>query len=99
MSTAAVVTPPRPVAVATPPTPATKTPILMDVVVSRESLLAELAAAQTMISTKTTVPILGNLLLEATGDRLTITGTNLEQSLHASTPARTKIPGSATVPA
>jgi DNA polymerase-3 subunit beta len=106
MSTIAVVPsptpsvpPPGPVAVAKAAPAAAKAQVLMDVVVSRESLIAELAAALSMISTKTTIPILGNLLLEANGDRLTITGTNLEHSLRTSAPARTKTPGAATVPA
>jgi hypothetical protein len=37
----------------------------MEVVVNRDALLAEVAAAQGITSSRTTIPILSNLLIEA----------------------------------
>ena len=71
MSTAAVTpqppqAPPQGMALV-PATPAAKAkaPVLMEVVVSRDALLAEVAAAQAISSQRTTIPILSNLLIEA----------------------------------
>ena len=46
-----------------------------------------------------TIPILSNVLLEAAGDRVTLTATDLELGIRCSCPARVKKEGSGTVPA
>src|ERR1700755_106227 len=75
----------------------------LEITVSRAELLRELTAAQSVVERKTTIPILSNFLFEATqdegGDRLTITATDLDQSLKTSCAARVKKPGACTIPA
>jgi len=51
------------------------------------------------VERKTTIPILSNFLFEAEGDTLTITATDLDQSLKTSCPAKVKKPGACTIPA
>jgi DNA polymerase-3 subunit beta len=67
--------------------------------VSRQELLRELTATQSVVERKTTIPILSNFLIEAADDKLTITGTDLDQSMKTSCPAKVKKPGSCTIPA
>ncbi len=71
----------------------------LEITVSRAELLRELTAAQTVVERKTTIPILSNFLFEAVGDRLTITATDLDQSLRTSCIAKVKKSGSCTIPA
>lgn len=76
----------------------------LEITVSRAELLRELTAAQTVVERKTTIPILSNFLFEATADdngggRLTITATDLDQSLRTSCAAKVKKPGACTIPA
>jgi DNA polymerase-3 subunit beta len=71
----------------------------LDITVTRAELLRELTAAQSVVERKTTIPILSNFLFEATGDRLTISATDLDQSLRTSCSAKVKKPGACTVPA
>lgn len=71
----------------------------LEISVLRADLLRELTAAQSVVERKTTIPILSNFLFEATGDRLTITATDLDQSLRTSCAAKVKKPGACTVPA
>jgi DNA polymerase-3 subunit beta len=77
----------------------------LEITVSRAELLRELTAAQSVVERKTTIPILSNFLFEASAaadggaDRLTITATDLDQSLHTSCAAKVKKPGACTIPA
>ncbi|HEX3941900.1 MAG TPA: DNA polymerase III subunit beta [Acidobacteriaceae bacterium] len=78
----------------------------MEISVSRQDLLRELSVTQSVVERKTTIPILSNFLLEAAvgeGDSaagtLTITATDLDQSIRTSCPAKVKKPGSCTIPA
>jgi DNA polymerase III subunit beta len=77
----------------------------MEISVSRQDLLRELSATQSVVERKTTIPILSNFLLEAGAgegdatDRLTITATDLDQSIRTSCAARVKKPGACTIPA
>ena len=71
----------------------------MEISVSRQELLRELTATQSVVERKTTIPILSNFLIEAADDKLTITGTDLDQSMKTSCPAKVKKPGSCTIPA
>jgi len=73
--------------------------VLMEVVVNRDALLAEVSAAQSICSQKTTIPILANLLIEAHDGALKIAASNIEQTLSTKAPATVKKPGVATVPA
>src|ERR1039458_876798 len=71
----------------------------MEISVNRQLLLRELTATQGVVERKTTIPILSNFLLEADQDRLTITATDLDQSIRTSCAAKVKKPGSCTIPA
>ena len=74
----------------------------MEITVSRQDLLRELSATQSVVERKTTIPILSNFLLEAgpgEADRLTITATDLDQSIRTSCAAKVKKPGACTIPA
>ena len=71
----------------------------MEITISRQELLKELTAAQSVVERKTTIPILSNFLFEAADDRLTITATDLDQSLKTSCAAKVKKPGTCTIPA
>jgi len=71
----------------------------MEVVVNRDALLAEVAAAQGITSSRTTIPILSNLLIEAQDGFLKISASNIEQTLTTKAPATVKKAGVATVPA
>ena len=77
----------------------------LEITVSRAELLRELTAAQSVVERKTTIPILSNFLFEATageGDaagKLTITATDLDQSLRTSCAAKVKKSGACTIPA
>ena len=71
----------------------------LEITVSRAELLRELTAAQSVVERKTTIPILSNFLFEAADDKLTITATDLDQSLRTSCPAKVKKAGACTIPA
>jgi DNA polymerase-3 subunit beta len=71
----------------------------LEITVSRVELLRELTAAQSVVERKTTIPILSNFLFEAADDKLTITATDLDQSIRTSCSAKVKKPGACTIPA
>jgi DNA polymerase-3 subunit beta len=71
----------------------------MEFTVSKSDLVRELSLSQGVVEKKTTIPILSNVLLEAAGDRVTLTATDLELGIRCSCPARVKKEGSGTVPA
>jgi DNA polymerase III subunit beta len=67
--------------------------------VSKSALLNELSTTQGVVERKTTIPILSNLLVEAKGDKLNITATDLELSIRTSCDAKVKKEGAGTIPA
>ncbi|MBI3406585.1 MAG: DNA polymerase III subunit beta [Acidobacteria bacterium] len=71
----------------------------MEFTVKKSDLLAELRLTQGVIERKTTIPILSNLLVVAKDERLTITATDLELSIHTSCAAKVKKEGAGTIPA
>src|SRR5271163_2263134 len=71
----------------------------MEISVSRQDLVKELTATQSVVERKTTIPILSNFLIEAEGDRLSITATDLDQAIRTSTAVKVKKPGACTIPA
>lgn len=71
----------------------------MEFTVSKADLVRELSLSQGVVEKKTTIPILSNVLLEARGDRLYLTATDLELGLRTSCPAKIKKEGSGTIPA
>src|SRR5579862_5343652 len=71
----------------------------MEFTVSRAELVRELNLSQGVVEKKTTIPILSNVLLEADGDRIVLTATDLELGIRCSCPARVKKAGGGTIPA
>src|ERR1700685_4569172 len=71
----------------------------MEFSVKKFDLLEELELTQGVVERKTTIPILSNLLVEAAGNRLTITATDLELSIRTSCEAKVKKEGAGTIPA
>jgi DNA polymerase-3 subunit beta len=71
----------------------------LEISISRQDLLRELTATQSVVERKTTIPILSNFLIEAEEGRITITATDLDQSIRTSAAAKVKKPGSCTIPA
>jgi DNA polymerase-3 subunit beta len=71
----------------------------MEITVTRQDLVKELTATQSVVERKTTIPILSNFLIEAEGDRLNITATDLDQAIRTSATAKVKKPGACTIPA
>ncbi len=71
----------------------------MEITVSRQDLVKELTATQSVVERKTTIPILSNFLLEAEDDRLNITATDLDQAIRTSAAVKVKKAGACTIPA
>ncbi len=71
----------------------------MEIVVSRQDLVKELTATQSVVERKTTIPILSNFLFEVDQDRLTLTATDLDQAIRTSTAVKVKKAGACTIPA
>ncbi len=71
----------------------------MEFTVSRADLVRELNLSQGVVERKTTIPILSNVLVEADGDRIHLTATDLELGVRCSCPARVKKAGAGTIPA
>ena len=71
----------------------------MEITISKFEVLRELAATQGVVEHKTTIPILSNYLFEASGDKLSLTATDLDLSLRTSCAAKVKREGACTIPA
>src|SRR6185437_5032708 len=71
----------------------------MEFSVKKFDLLDELNLTQGVVERKTTIPILGNILCEASGNQITLTATDLELSIRTSCPAKVKKEGAGTIPA
>lgn len=71
----------------------------MEFTIARSDLVRELGLLQGVVEKRTTIPILSNVLVEASGDRITLTATDLELGIRCSCPAKVKKAGSGTIPA
>ena len=71
----------------------------MRLTISREKLQEALVAVSAAVPAKTTLPVLGNLLLETTDRGLRISGTDLDISVSMEVAADVEAPGGITVPA
>ncbi len=71
----------------------------MKLKVSRDAIIAALNKVQSIVSTRTTLPILSNILLEAADGQLKITATDLEVSVVTTVDAEVKTAGATTLPA
>jgi DNA polymerase-3 subunit beta len=67
--------------------------------VSKEKLLAGLQTVQNVVSTRTTLPILSNVLLQASGGQLRLTTTDLDVGVSGVTDAQIEKEGGTTLPA
>src|SRR6266699_3308768 len=70
----------------------------MNLTVAKEQILNGLQAVQNVVSTRTTLPILSNVLMRAEGDRLEFTATDLDVTISCAVEANIKKPGASTVP-
>ena len=70
----------------------------MNLTISKEQIINGLQAVQNVVSTRTTLPILSNVLLRAEGDKLELTATDLDVTISCSVEAKVKKPGASTVP-
>jgi DNA polymerase-3 subunit beta len=71
----------------------------MKLSVSKEKLLEGLQTVQNVVSTRTTLPILSNVLLEAADGQLRLTTTDLDVGMRGAIEATVEKPGAATLPA
>jgi DNA polymerase-3 subunit beta len=71
----------------------------MEFTVNKSDLVRELSLSQGVVEKKTTIPILSNVLLEATGEHVILTATDLELGIRCTCPARVKKEGAGTIPA
>ncbi|HEX6640743.1 MAG TPA: DNA polymerase III subunit beta, partial [Thermoanaerobaculia bacterium] len=71
----------------------------MKFTITRENLHSGLAAVAATIPTRTTLPVLSNLMLEAEGDGVRVSGTDLDIAVSLKVPAEVEEAGALTVPA
>jgi len=65
----------------------------------KSQIFKTIQKVQNAISTKSTLPILSNILLEADKDRLRITATDLDVGISSTTPINSELTGAITLPA
>jgi DNA polymerase-3 subunit beta len=70
----------------------------MNLTIAKEQIINGLQAVQNVVGTRTTLPILSNVLLRAEKDRLELTATDLDVTISCAVEASVKKPGAATVP-
>src|ERR1043165_4644468 len=70
----------------------------MNLSIAKDQLLTGLQAVQNVVSTRTTLPILSNVLLRAQEGRLEFTATDLDVTISCSVEATVKQPGATTLP-
>src|SRR5262245_54213615 len=70
----------------------------MNLSIAKDQLLAGLQAVQNVVSTRTTLPILSNVLLRAETGRLELTATDLDVTITSSVEANVTKPGATTLP-
>lgn len=70
----------------------------MNLTITKEQISHGLQSVQNVVSTRTTLPILSNVLLKAEGNRLEMTATDLDVTITCSVEATVKKPGATTMP-
>src|SRR3954452_19345655 len=70
----------------------------MNLTISKEQLIHGLQSVQNIVSSRSTLPILSNVLLRAEGNKLELTATDLDVTVSCSVEASVKKPGATTVP-
>ena len=71
----------------------------MKLTISKEQMIQGLQSVQNIVSTRTTLPVLSNVLLRAEGNRLDLTATDLDVSISSAVEAKVDKPGGVTLPA
>ena len=56
----------------------------MEFTIARSDLVRELGLLQGVVEKRTTIPILSNVLVEASGEKITLTATDLELGIRCS---------------
>jgi len=70
----------------------------MNLTITKDQIIAGLQAAQNVVSTRTTLPILSNVLLRAADSHLEITATDLDVTVACKVEAKVTKPGATTLP-
>jgi DNA polymerase-3 subunit beta len=70
----------------------------MNLTITKDQITQGLQAVQNIVSTRTTLPILSNVLIEAVGDRLKLTATDLDVTVSCAVEAKVEKEGRTTVP-
>ena len=70
----------------------------MNLTIAKEQILNGLQAVQNVVSARTTLPILSNVLMSVEGERLEFTATDLDVTVACTVEAKVKKGGAATVP-
>jgi DNA polymerase III subunit beta len=70
----------------------------MNLTIAKDQILQGLLAVQNVVSARTTLPILSNVLMKAEGNRLEFTATDLDVTVACGVEAGVKKPGATTVP-
>jgi DNA polymerase-3 subunit beta len=70
----------------------------MNLIISKDQIIAGLQAVQNVVSTRTTLPILSNVLLRAEEGHLELTATDLDVTVACKVEAKVTQPGSTTLP-
>ncbi len=70
----------------------------MKLTIEKEQMINGLQSVQNVVSTRTTLPILSNVLLRAEGERLALTATDLDVTIACDVAAKVAKPGATTVP-
>ncbi|HZV35557.1 MAG TPA: DNA polymerase III subunit beta [Verrucomicrobiae bacterium] len=70
----------------------------MNLTIAKDQLINGLQAVQNVVGTRTTLPILSNVLIRAEGDRVEFTATDLDVTIACAVEASVKKPGATTVP-
>jgi len=71
----------------------------MKITVNKDQMLEALQQVQTVVSTRTTLPILSNVLLRASGETLELTTTDLDVGIRRKIGAEVSRPGATSLPA
>jgi DNA polymerase-3 subunit beta len=70
----------------------------MNLTIAKDQILVGLQAVQNVVGSRTTLPILSNVLMRAEGDRVEFTATDLDVSVSCKVEAKVKKPGATTIP-
>src|ERR1035437_5706185 len=70
----------------------------MNITITKEQIIAGLQAVQNVVSTRTTLPILSNVLIRAEGSHVEFTATDLDVTVACKVEAKVIKPGATTLP-